>query len=226
MLPTSRIVESVLRDCGVLEAARDGSVIIDMGSSEPTSTRDLAAEAAGRGVDFVDAPVSGGVAGAENGTLTIMVGGDRTATAACEPLLATLGSRIVHVGRTGAGHAVKALNNLLSATSLLATSEAVRIGRAFGIEPQVLIDAVNTSSGRSGSTERKFPDFILSETYASGFPLKLMVKDIKIALGLGDTLGVPAELGHTTAQVWERAAAELTPDADHTELARWIDGDR
>jgi 3-hydroxyisobutyrate dehydrogenase len=223
MLPSSTVVEHVLRADGVLDALGPGTLVVDMSSSQPLSTRALAAEAAGRGAELVDAPVSGGVSGAVEGTLTIMLGGSADAARACAPLLAELGGRVVPVGEVGAGHAVKALNNLLSATSLLATSEAVAIGRAFGIDPAVLIDAVNVSSGRSGSTEQKFPRFVLSESYNSGFSAALMVKDLRVAVGLAEELGVGSTLSAASARLWDRALTEMAPDADHTEIARWVD---
>jgi 3-hydroxyisobutyrate dehydrogenase len=224
MLPSSAVVEHVLRAEGVLAALAPGALVVDMSSSQPLSTRALAAEAAARGAELVDAPVSGGVSGAVEGTLTIMFGGSADAASACAPLLDALGGRVVHVGDVGAGHAVKALNNLLSATTLLATSEAVAIGRTFGIDPAVLIDAVNGSSGRSGSTEQKFPRFVLTEAYNSGFSAALMVKDMRVAVGLAEDLAVPSPLADTSTRLWDRALSELAPDADHTEIARWVDG--
>ena len=183
MLPNSDVVEAVLVDAGALDALAPGKVVVDMGSSEPMRTRRLAAEAIGDGVTVVDAPVSGGVRAATAGTLTIMVGGDAATVARVRPILDELGSRVVHVGDAGAGHAVKALNNLMSATHLLATSEAMRTAEAFGLDLAVVLDVVNTSSGRSGSTENKWPNFVLPGTYDSGFALDLMVKDMAIAVG-------------------------------------------
>jgi 3-hydroxyisobutyrate dehydrogenase len=223
MLPSSAIVEHVLLADGLLDAMRPGSVVIDMSSSQPLSTRALAAEAQSRGVDLVDAPVSGGVIGARDGTLTIMFGGTVAAANACASLLSSIGSRVVHVGAVGAGHAVKALNNLLSATSLLATSEAVAIGRTFGVDPATLIDAINGSSGRSGATEQKFPRFILTETYDSGFTATLMVKDLHVALGLGEQLGISTPLSAESTRLWDDALADMPTNADHTQIAHWVD---
>ena len=160
-----------------------------MGSSEPLRTRELAQRAAARGVELIDAPVSGGVRGALAGSLTIMVGGDPAPVARCRPLLETLGRAVLHVGPVGAGHALKALNNLLSATHLLASCEALAIGRRFGLDPQVMLDAINVSTGRCASTERKLPDFVLTGSYDSGFALALMVKDVGIAVALGEGSG-------------------------------------
>jgi 3-hydroxyisobutyrate dehydrogenase len=221
MLPTSAVVASVLRG-GLLDRLKPGALVIDMGSSEPAVTRVLAAEAAAVEVRLIDAPVSGGTAGAEAGTLTIMVGATEEDFAAAQEPLAALGGKILHVGPTGAGHALKSLNNLLSATSLLASCEAVAIGERFGLDPAVMVDALNGSTGRSGSTEVKLPKFILNGAFDSGFAYDLMVKDMRIALDLAATLELPAELGNRALELWEEARPSLPEAADHTEIGRWL----
>jgi len=223
MLPTSAIVRAVLLDDGALDALPPDATVIDMSSSEPLETRALAERAARRGVTLIDAPVSGGVRGAEAGTLTIMAGGPGERVEAVRPLLEAMGKRVVHAGDVGAGHALKAINNLLSATHLLASSEALRIGRAFGLEAERMLEAINGSSGRSWSTEHKLPDFVLPGTFASGFGLGLMVKDMGIACALGEQLGATPALGAQALALWEQASAALPSDADHTEIARWVD---
>lgn len=221
MLPDSDAVDAVVRGGGLLDALAPGTVLVDMGSSEPLRTRALADEVAARGAVLVDAPVSGGVSGATAGTLTIMVGGPDDEVAALTPLLALLG-RVRHVGPVGAGHALKALNNLMSAAHLLASSEALLAGERFGLDPAVMLDAVNGSSGRSGSTEDKWPKFVLPGTYDSGFALGLMLKDIRIGLGLAEATGAPHAHAARTVEVWAQAAAGLGPGADHTEIVRWL----
>ena len=222
MLPDSNAVEAVVHS-GLLDALDPGTVLVDMGSSEPLRTRALA-EAVGKlQVTLVDAPVSGGVKGAVAGSLTIMVGGPEDVVGPLEPLLGLLG-RVQHVGPVGAGHALKALNNLMSAAHLLASSEALLTGQRFGLDPAVMLEAVNGSSGRSGSTENKWPNFVLPGTFDSGFALALMLKDIRIALGLAEATGAPSALTARTVELWADAAAELGPDADHTEIVRWLRG--
>jgi 3-hydroxyisobutyrate dehydrogenase len=221
MLPDSAAVEAVIHGAGLLAALAPGTVLIDMGSSEPLRTRALAEEVAARGAVLVDAPVSGGVTGATAGTMTIMVGGPDEAVAGLTPLLTALG-RVRHVGPVGAGHALKALNNLMSAAHLLASSEALLAGQRFGLDPAVMLDAVNGSSGRSGSTENKWPNFVLPATFDSGFALTLMLKDIRIALGLAQATGAPSALAARTVELWAEAADALGPDADHTEIVRWL----
>jgi 3-hydroxyisobutyrate dehydrogenase len=223
MLPDSDVVEHVLLAGNLLASLKPGSVVIDMSSSDPLRTRDLAARAASHQVTLVDAPVSGGVAGAVAGTLTIMVGGPQEAFVLIRPVLEAMGSRVVHAGGTGAGHAVKALNNLMSAAHLLASSEALIAGRRFGLDPAVMLEIINGSSGRSGSTEVKWPRYVLTESYNAGFPARLMVKDIKLALAIEHATGTPSAVSEVTVAAWSQALQDLPADADHTAIARWLD---
>jgi 3-hydroxyisobutyrate dehydrogenase len=196
-----------------------------MSSSEPLRTRELAAELKERGVTLVDAPVSGGVTRARAGTLTIMTGGDPADLARVSPVLSAMGTT-TRAGDVGSGHAVKALNNLLSATHLLVTSEAVLAGEKFGLDPEVMLEIFNRSSGRSGSTENKWPDFILPGTFDSGFGLRLMLKDMGIAVGLAEQVGAPDPLGRAATELWARAAEALEAGADHTEIVNWLRKDQ
>jgi 3-hydroxyisobutyrate dehydrogenase len=224
MFPGSPTVEAVLLEQGPLAAISPRTLLVDMSSSEPARTRALSERAAERGVTLVDAPVSGGVRGAVEGTLTIMVGGPPEACEAITPLLRCLGSRVVRCGEAGSGHAVKALNNLMSAAHLLASSEAIQVGKAFGLDPRVILEVVNGSSGRSGSTMTKWPDYILTGSYDSGFRLRLLVKDMRIALGLAESADVPARLSSAALELWAQAEHDLPEEADHTEIARWLEG--
>ncbi|HEY1622667.1 MAG TPA: NAD(P)-dependent oxidoreductase [Streptosporangiaceae bacterium] len=225
MLPGSDAVAAVLVEKDrLLDRLADGSLVIDMSSSEPMRTRVMAETAGRRAVRYLDAPVSGGVSGAERGTLTIMAGGDAPDLDEATPLFAALGSRVVRCGGHGAGHAVKALNNLMSATHLLVTSEAMLVAQAFDLDPATVLDAVNAASGRSGSTENKWPNFVLTERYDSGFSLALMVKDMTIALNLAAATGAPARLGGAALDLWREAGGDLPDSADHTEIVRWLQG--
>ncbi|GAA2243849.1 NAD(P)-dependent oxidoreductase [Herbiconiux moechotypicola] len=222
MLPNSGVVEAVtIGDGGVLAAVRPGTLFIDMSSSEPLRTRALAEAVAAGGARLIDAPVSGGVKGAVAGTLTIMVGGAEADLAEARGVLEVLGKPAL-VGPVGAGHALKAINNLMSAAHLWVTSEAMLTGIAFGLDPSVMLDAINTSSGRSGSTQLKWPNFIVGESYDSGFGLGLMLKDMRIATGLAESLGVPHTLSDRAVEHWSTADAELGQGADHTEVAKWL----
>lgn len=224
MLPDSSVVESVLGDLESSGTLAPGMVVIDMSSSEPLRTRALAERLEGLGIAMLDAPVSGGVRGARAGSLTVMVGGDAVLAERFRGLFEALG-RMVYAGAIGSGHAVKALNNLLSATHLLVTGEAMMIGERFGIEPDVMLSIINGSSGRSGSTENKWPNFILPGTYDSGFALRLMLKDMKIAVDLAERSGVGCQLGEAAVALWQKAADDLGPTVDHTEIARWLQSD-
>ena len=224
MLPDSAVVSRVLGELG--PALAPGTVVVDMSSSEPLVTQQLAASLAEGDVTLIDAPVSGGVKGAVAGSLTIMVGGPAAALDRVRPLLEILGGRIVAVGDVGAGHAVKALNNLLSGTHLLVTSEAMTAAARFGLDVPTVLDAINTSTGRSWSTQTKWPDYIVPGTYDSGFSLRLLLKDMRIALGLAERMGTPASLAGAATDLWAEAAGALPEDADHTEIARWLDPTR
>lgn len=222
MLPNSEIVENVIFTAGLLDALAPGSIIVDMSSSEPHRTREAAARVQAKGVRFVDAPVSGGVRGAVAGTLAIMVGAAEEDFADLQALFDALGRRVVLAGPVGAGHAVKALNNLMSAAHLLASSEAILAGAAFGVDPATILDIVNESTGRSVSTEVKWPQFILTGTYGSGFGLRLMLKDTKTALDLVHGAGLPAGMSERVVESLSAAADALPATADHTEVARWL----
>ena len=222
-LPDSDVVEHVLLAGGLLDSVPEGGMVIDMSSSDPARTRDLAARAAESRVALIDAPVSGGVAGARAGSLTIMVGGSPEAFELARPMLAAIGKRVVHAGDVGAGHAVKALNNLMSAAHLVVSSEALIAGRRFGLDPAVMLEIINGSSGRSGSTENKWPNYVLPEKFDAGFSVRLMVKDMRLALGIERATGTPSAVSEAALAAWEAALADLPPGADHTEIARWLD---
>jgi 3-hydroxyisobutyrate dehydrogenase len=217
-LPDSAVVESVFDD--LLEALDPGAVIVDMSSSDPTSTRRLYCRAHTAGIGLVDAPVSGGVAGAEAASLTAMVGGHDDDVTAVEPLLACMTGSRVHVGDPGAGHAVKALNNLMSAAGIAIAAEAIEVGSRFGVDAERMIEVFNASSGRNWATEYKYPTFVLPGEFSSGFRLGLQRKDVDIALALSEACRSRTPLSRATATAWAEAEDQLGPEADHTEFAR------
>jgi 3-hydroxyisobutyrate dehydrogenase len=223
MLPNSDIVEQVLLTEGVLAALRPGSVVLDMSSSRPASTVELARRAAADGVAVVDAPVSGGRPRAETGELAIMAGGEAEQVDRVRPLLSCMGTSVVHTGAAGSGHAMKALNNLLSAIGLLGAAEVITTGTRFGLDPQVMLDVLNSSTGRNHATEVKFARYVLSGAFDAGFALRLMVKDVRTALELAEQTGTPVPLATEAVRTAIEAMAELDdPAADHTELANWV----
>jgi 3-hydroxyisobutyrate dehydrogenase len=226
MLPDGHVVRRVVLgkesgdDCLVKGLAK-GATIVDMSSSAPVGTRRLGEELRAYGISLTDAPVSGGVKGAVAGTMSIMIGGDKALAERLDPLLAAMGKRF-YVGSPGAGHAAKVLNNYVSAVGLLAAAEAVRVAEKFGIDPQVLVNVVNASTGRNNSTENKFAQFILNGKFNSGFALGLMAKDLALAMEVAEACNVPAELGHATLDLWKKAEKAVGAAADHTEIARYV----
>jgi 3-hydroxyisobutyrate dehydrogenase len=225
MLPNSDIVESVLLDGDAKAWARllpKGAVVIDMSSSEPERSRKLATTLEKLGLDYLDAPVSGGVKKAKEGTLAILAGGNEAVLERCKPLLEAMGKSVLHIGAAGSGHAAKALNNYVSAAGLMATVEALHIAERFGIDPASMTDVLNASTGRSNTSENKVKQFMLSGSFASGFALQLMNKDLKIARALSDAVGYPMKLGKTCTTVWDEVSQRSTPTTDHTEMYRLL----
>jgi len=226
MLPDGAAVRQVLLGAdGVAAGLSPGSVVLDMSSSEPLGTRELGAKLADAGVSLIDAPVSGGVKRAVEGTLAIMAGGEPAAIGRCRPVLAKLG-QVFCTGASGSGHAVKALNNYLSAVALAATAEAMMAGERFGIEPLVLLEILNHSTGRNTATEQKYPAFVLPRSFNSGFALGLMAKDLRIALGMAESLGTPSTLLGECAALWSRGERLLGFSADNTEIVRYLESSR
>jgi 3-hydroxyisobutyrate dehydrogenase len=226
MLPDSDAVNRVLfgeKDSLAAHLPR-GSIVIDMSSSNPSVTREIGPRLKELGVDFIDAPVSGGVKRAIDGSLAIMVGGDSAVIARVQPLLSTMGRSIIETGMLGSGHAMKALNNYVSAAGLLAACEALKIGVDFGIPPDKIIAVLNASTGKNNSTENKMMQFVVSKQFNSGFSLGLMRKDLEIATDLSKRLGSKTLLAETLLKSWVDAEAKLGGVADHTEIFRMLDG--
>lgn len=224
MLPSSAAVEDVLsEEAGLLAALPPGALVVDMGSSRPASTVELAEAAQRRGIDFVDAPVSGGVPRATSGELSIMAGGTESALERAMPLLSRLGTTVTRVGPVGAGHAMKSLNNLLSAIGLVGASEVLAIGSKFGLAPDVMLDVLNGSTGGNHATKVKISRYVLSRAFDSGFALDLMVKDLRTALDLARDTKTPAPLSATCLEEWQAAAEHLGAGADHTQIAAYVE---
>jgi len=225
MLPDGAAVHRVVLGPGdrLLDGLAPGAVVVDMGSSSPTGTRALGAELARHGIGMLDAPVSGGVRRAADGTLAVMVGGDPALVARCDPLFRAVGQQVFACGPLGSGHAMKALNNLVSATGLLAAAEALVVGRRFGLDPGRMLEVLNASTGRNHATEHKLAQFVLSRRFDAGFSLALMLKDLTTALDLARDTGTPAPLSAECRALWTQAAAALEPGADHTAIVRWLE---
>jgi len=226
MLPDSDVVNRVLfaeKDSLAVHLSR-GSVVIDMSSSNPSVTCEIGPQMKETGIDFIDAPVSGGVKRAIDGSLAIMVGGDGAVITRVRPLLLTMGKAIIETGVLGSGHAMKALNNYVSAAGLLAACEALKVGADFGIAPERIIAVLNASTGKNNSTENKMMQYVVSRLFNSGFSLGLMRKDIAIVTDLSKRLGSKTLLGETLLKSWADAEAKIGGAADHTEIFRMLDG--
>ena len=218
-LPTARHVQTVLTgDNGLASCELAPRLIIDTTTSEPDVTRELDAELRAIGHVLIDAPVSGGPAGANSGQLTMMVGGDDVGFAKAMPILAVLGAKISHVGPVGAGHAVKIINNLLVATHLLTMREAVALGKAAGVDTDHLITALNAGSGRSAISEVNYPKWVLNGQFDSGFTMGLMRKDVRLAMALASEKGMALPVSELAGQIWQESAALLSDDMDFNRI--------
>ncbi len=224
MLPDSHAVDTLLWDTGMAASLQPGQLLLDMGSSDPVRSRDNAARLAQSGIAFVDAPVSGGVKRAIDGSLAIMMGGEADAVEQVRPLLQAMGKTLVHVGAAGAGHAVKALNNYVSASGLLAVCEALTAAEAFGVDPHKVNQVFNASTGRNNTTDVKVETFMLSGAFNSGFALALMRKDLQTAQAFIDRMGTEDGFAQACLNVWKQAEEGLDPGADHTAMYRFIRG--
>jgi 3-hydroxyisobutyrate dehydrogenase len=223
MLPDGRAVRAALLDGDALADAVPGGLVLEMSSSDPLGTRALGEALTARGLSLVDAPVSGGVRKAREATLAIMAGGAAEDIDRAMPLLEAMGASVFRCGALGAGHAMKALNNYVSAAGLVAAVEALAIGGRFGLDPETMVDVLNASTGRNNSTEHKLKQQVIPGTFAAGFAIGLMAKDVGAAAALADGMGIDAPLARAMAERWAEAARTLGPGADHTAIARLLE---
>jgi len=229
MVPDGKIVREIAlgekagEGSSLAAGMAKGSVLIDMSSSAPVGTRALGEALAARGIAMIDAPVSGGVKRAVSGQLAIMFGGEPAEKARCRRLIEAMGSQLFDAGALGAGHAIKCLNNYVSAAGLLAACEGLVAAQRFGLDPRIALDVLNASSGKNNSTENKFAQFMLSGTFGSGFSLGLMAKDLRTALELAGQTGAPMPLGEHCVPLWNEAEKALGGNADHTEILRVLE---
>jgi len=227
MLPDSKAVSAVVLGAegsvGMIDVMSPGTILIDMSSSSPMGTKKLGQVLASREIQMVDAPVSGGVPKAKSGELAIIAGGRAEVVERCRPIFEVLGSRIFHSGSLGSGHAVKALNNMCSAAGLIAVAEVLLIGQKFGVNPRIMNDILNTSTGRNNSTENKMVQYVFSRSFSSGFSLDLMVKDLTTATDLAKDLGMPALFSSACRELWVASQSGLESGVDHTGVVRWFE---
>jgi 3-hydroxyisobutyrate dehydrogenase len=222
-LPNGAVVQAVC-DQLVEAAVRRTRVVIDLSTIGINSARACASRLAAVGVTYVDAPVSGGVAGARSGALSMMVGADAATFAALRPLLEIVAHTCFHVGsEPGQGQAMKLLNNYVSATALAATSEAVVFGSRLGLDLGQMIEVLNASSGQTTASSDKFPRSVIPGTYDFGFAGNLMTKDVMLYLEAATADGAPREVAERVVEVWQRFTA-AHPDADFTFIHKFVEG--
>lgn len=224
MLPSGGVVqEVVLGDKGLIHGLKAGALLLDTSSSEPWLTVSTAKTLAEKDVAMIDAPVSGARAGAENAELVFMAGGDGESLARVRPLLEIMGKQIFHLGPVGAGHAMKCINNLITSITLLATAEGLAIGKRFGLDPEVMTDVLNVSTGESWISRTHIKQRITSRAFDDPFKLELMVKDIGIALELAGEIKLPLPLSELNQQLWRSAGEQAAPGASVSEAVRWLE---
>ena len=223
-LPTSHEVEALLDgDEGLLATMAAGSTLLDCTSGDPVTSRRIAARLAERGIGFLDAPVSGGVVGADRGALTVMVGGEADVLDRVRPVLDAFGEKIVHCGAVGAGDAVKAVNNALLAVHIWSAAEGLAALTAAGVDPALALDVINTSSGRSNASMNLIPERVLTRAFPRTFRLALLDKDVGIAADIARAQRTPAPLLQLTAELFRLAHHALGEEADHVEAVQLVE---
>jgi 3-hydroxyisobutyrate dehydrogenase len=226
MLPNDKVVRQVVLGDGsencVVAALAKGAVVIDMSTSDPTGTRGLADALKPRDIAVVDAPVMGGVVFAKDGTLDIMVGGDKELVERCRPLFEAMGRSVIHCGEVGTAHALKALANYVNACALINAVEAMTIGRRFGLDPKLMADALTAMcSGRNHPIEKKVVPQILTRKFATGMAMGFIGKDLRIAVDTAKSIGGFAPLAERVSELWSEAVEKLGYNLDQSEIARY-----
>lgn len=218
-LPKAEHVEAIcLAADGIAARGRAGSVVVDTTTSTPEASRKVARALAQAGIAFLDAPVSGGPAGAAAGTMTMVIGGDEVALAKASPVLEAMSATQVHVGAVGAGNVVKIANNLLCAAHLITTAEALALATRAGVAADKLIEGINAGSGRSGVSQVNFPRWVLNGAFDSGFTMGLMRKDVGLAHDLAAQLGLDLPLAQAVCAAWRESAATLDDAEDFNRI--------
>jgi 3-hydroxyisobutyrate dehydrogenase-like beta-hydroxyacid dehydrogenase len=222
-LPTPDIVRDVaLGEDGIASGTRV-KIVIDLSTTGPRMTQAVAAGLKAKDIALIDSPVSGGVSGAQKGTLAVMAACERPLFERFEPVLKVFG-KVFYIGaRPGMGQTMKLANNLLSATAMAISSEAIVMGVKAGLDPQVMVDVINSGSGRNTATQDKFPRSVLPRSFDYGFATGLMYKDVKLCLEEAEALGVQMWVGAAVRQIWQFANAELGPASDFTAIVQCIE---
>lgn len=230
MLPTSAIVRDVIlgddNGPGVADSLRKGSMVIDMSTSDPVDTRNLAAELDKRGIEMIDAPVAGGVVFAKDGSLAVTAGGDPANIDRCRPLLDAMSNSIFLCGGQGSGHAMKALNNFVNASGLITAFEALSIGKRFGLETETMLESMTTAAtGRNTPIEKKVRPYVHNTDHITGMALALLAKDVRITADMADAIGAYAPIADKCSALWTEAAERFGADLDQIDVVRlWLEG--
>ena len=222
-LPVPAVVEEVALGIDGVASGSRVKTFVDLSTTGPRVAKAIAAGLAARGITAIDAPVSGGVAGAVKGTLAVMTSGPKEVCERLRPAFEVLGKYFYVGSEPGMGQMMKLLNNLLSATNIAATSEAVVLGVKAGLDPHVMVDVINAGSGRNTASEDKFPRAILPRSFDMGFAMALMTKDVKLCLDEAEAQGVPMWIGQAVKQVWQYGLAQGGQEQDFTEIIRHME---
>lgn len=209
-------------EAGVIEGSR-AKILVDLSTTGRRTTLVVAEALSKRGIAMVDAPVSGGIAGAKKGTLAVMASGTAEAAARVSPLLSIFGKLFVVGDKPGMGQVMKLANNLMSATALAISTEAIIMGIKAGLDPKLMIDVINSGTGRNTATETKFPQSILTRKFGYGFTTGLMHKDVRLCLEEAELLEIPMLVGEAVKAIWQAAERELGAGSDYTEVVRCLE---
>ncbi|HEX5778254.1 MAG TPA: NAD(P)-dependent oxidoreductase [Xanthobacteraceae bacterium] len=224
MLPNGHVVRDVvLGDNGLAAGFRPSALLIDCSSAEPWIAREIADALAEQKVEMVDAPVSGAEEGARTATLVFMCGGSDEALGRARPVLEAMGQHIFHVGPLGAGHTMKAINNVTTALSFLCTAEALLVGKSYGLNARAMLDVMNVSTGYSFASQNRFLNDVITRKFEDRFRLDLMLKDMGIAEQLASAHDLPVPMMAQGRARWQRAVETLGPSAVTTEIVRYVE---
>jgi 3-hydroxyisobutyrate dehydrogenase len=224
MLPSGKYVQVVtLGKSGLIEGLEAGSLLLDTSSSEPWLTVETAKALAEKGIDMVDAPVSGALEGAQSATLVFMVGGADGPVRRVRPLLEIMGEKIFHLGPLSAGHTMKCVNNIITSMIFMATAEGLTIGKHFGLDPEVMTDVLNVSTGMSWISQTQIKRRVINRKFDDPFKLELMVKDIGIAMELANSKGLPLPLSALGHHLWEAAGRYAEKGSSISHMVKWIE---
>ena len=224
MLPSGKYVkETALGEKGLIHGFRKGCILLDTSSCEPWLTVETAKALGRKGISMVDAPVSGAQVGAINAELVFMLGGEKEAIEQVSPLLDIMGKQRFHLGPTGSGHAMKCINNMITSINLLALTEGMTIGKKFNLDPEVMTDVLNVSTGGSWVSQTHIKQRIINRKFDDPFKLGLMFKDIEIAMQLAENLDLSPQLSDLNHKLWSQACEREGADTSVSNLVRWVE---